>query len=42
MVGFSRIRTLAGKIGEARRQRHTRRVVESLPAQIRKDIGWRG
>jgi len=40
MFGFERIREMAGKVAEARRRRHTQRVVESLPPEIRKDIGW--
>lgn len=40
MVDFQRIRRIAEKVGEARRRRYTRRVVQSLPSSIRKDIGW--
>jgi Domain of unknown function (DUF1127) len=40
MSTLSKIRTLAAKVGDARRRRRTRRAVESLPPHIRKDIGW--
>ncbi len=40
MVRFSKIRAIAGKVGEARRRRQTRLAVEALPLHIRKDIGW--
>jgi hypothetical protein len=39
MTRFTRIREIAGRFGEARRRRHTRRIVESLPLERRKDIG---
>ena len=42
MVGFERIRDMAERVNEARRRRHTPRLVEALPPEIRKDIGWIG
>ena len=41
MTAFSMIRTAASRVSEARRRRHTRRIVEALPMDIQKDIGWR-
>jgi hypothetical protein len=41
MSPLSTIRTVASQLGEARRRRHTRRVIEALPENIRRDIGWR-
>jgi hypothetical protein len=40
MGAFTGLKELAGRVAEARRRRVTRRVVESLPAHLRKDIGW--
>ncbi len=40
MGAFNDIREFAGRIAERRRRRATRRAIESLPAHIRKDIGW--
>jgi hypothetical protein len=40
MGAFNGIREFTSRIAEARRRRVTRRVVESLPAHLRKDIGW--
>ncbi len=40
MGAFNGLKEIAGRIAEARRRRVTRRAVESLPAHLRKDIGW--
>jgi hypothetical protein len=40
MGAFSGLREFASRVAEARRRRVTQRVVESLPAHLRKDIGW--
>jgi len=40
MGAFSKIRTLATRVGEAHRRAKTQRAVEALPEHIRKDIGW--
>ena len=40
MGAFSKFKTLASRVGEARRRARTRRAVEALPPHIRKDIGW--
>ena len=40
MGAFSKVRSFAAKVGEARRKAKTRRAVEALPPHIRKDIGW--
>jgi hypothetical protein len=39
-MGAFSLKEIAGRIAEARRRRVTRRAVESLPAHLRKDIGW--
>ena len=33
---------MASKVDAARRRRHTRRVIEALPPEIRRDIGLGG
>ena len=40
MGAFNDIREFAGRIAERRRRRRTQREIESLPAYLRKDIGW--
>ena len=40
MGAFNDIREFAGRIAERRRRRITERMIEALPAHLRKDIGW--
>ena len=40
MSAFNGLKEFASRVAEARRRRATRRIVESLPAHLRKDIGW--
>jgi hypothetical protein len=40
MGAFNGLREFASRVAEARRRRVTRRVVDALPAHLRKDIGW--
>jgi hypothetical protein len=40
MSAFVSIREFASRVAESRRRKATRRVIESLPAHLRKDIGW--
>ncbi|HET7718117.1 MAG TPA: DUF1127 domain-containing protein, partial [Bauldia sp.] len=40
MNAFTGIKEFASRVAEARRRRATQRVLDSLPAHLRKDIGW--
>ena len=40
MSAFTGFKEFASRVAEARRRRTTRRIIESLPAHLRKDIGW--
>jgi uncharacterized protein YjiS (DUF1127 family) len=40
MSAFLGLKEFATRVAEARRRRATRRVLDSLPAHLRKDIGW--
>jgi hypothetical protein len=40
MSVYSTLRHLAAEWRTAREEAHTRRVIDSLPAEIQKDIGW--
>ena len=40
MSAFTGFKEFASRMVEARRRRSTRRIIESLPANLRKDIGW--
>ena len=37
---FRTLRRYAGKLQTMRNDRHTRRLIQALPASTRKDIGW--
>lgn len=40
MRTFPNFKSIANKVGAARRRRQTRIAVEALDSHIRKDIGW--
>ena len=40
MRTFPTFKSIANKLGEARRRRQTRIAIEALDPHIRKDIGW--
>jgi len=40
MGAFNGLKEFAGRVAEGRRRRATRRAVDSLPAHLRRDIGW--
>lgn len=40
MSAFTGFREFASRVAEGRRRRTTQRIIELLPAHLRKDIGW--